>query len=285
MRGCRRFTDLGRFQLEVLSLLSEKSLHGYDIKRILGKVRGKEPSSGILYPTLERLESRGLIRGVWIRVKNKYRKVYTITEKGREKLDTFIDLYRKFRYEVIWGDTRTFWEKLLSRLNLKDGQRILISTLFPSSLMRWFNENYEGMDVYLHLDEKGMLDRFPIKLCLLLNMEKTNSIRVISDVPKEKFDRVILMVKPLNSPSFIKDLTELLIERGLALISLTKKLENIWLLFVSKMVRNIGCKAPIMFDRKDLEDELIKAGFRIEYFEENLGLLNFIVSIPSSEIT
>ncbi|MCD6264334.1 helix-turn-helix transcriptional regulator [Candidatus Bathyarchaeota archaeon] len=74
----------GYLKLAVLFVLTQGPLHGYQIMRrirewTLGVIT---PTSGALYPTLRRLEEMGLIRGESRGERG--RKVYYITEKGRE---------------------------------------------------------------------------------------------------------------------------------------------------------------------------------------------------------
>jgi PadR family transcriptional regulator len=79
----------GSTELLILSLLEERQRHGYDISRLID-----ERSNGTitfhtasLYPTLYRLEDRGLIEGRWIeRAGQRRRRYYRLTAAGRRVL-------------------------------------------------------------------------------------------------------------------------------------------------------------------------------------------------------
>lgn len=45
----------------ILSELSKKELHGYDLINSLGKITGKRPSSSQVYPVLKRMKSLGYV--------------------------------------------------------------------------------------------------------------------------------------------------------------------------------------------------------------------------------
>lgn len=79
-------TDL---EAVVLGTLQEHSLHGYEIsKRIASKSEGiLKIGEGQLYPTLHRLEERGLVTGEWLPQEGKpARKIYSLTEAGATQL-------------------------------------------------------------------------------------------------------------------------------------------------------------------------------------------------------
>ncbi len=82
----------GFLKLIVLKIISERPIHGYDIiAEIESKTRGHwVPSPGSIYPALEFLESKGYIAMEEVDRK----KVYTITEEGREALK-HIDMKRR----------------------------------------------------------------------------------------------------------------------------------------------------------------------------------------------
>ena len=79
----------GSTELLILALLEEQPRHGYDIARLIG-----ERSDGAitfhvasLYPTLYRLEDRGLIEGRWVeRAGQRRRRYYRLTPPGRKFL-------------------------------------------------------------------------------------------------------------------------------------------------------------------------------------------------------
>jgi DNA-binding PadR family transcriptional regulator len=74
----------GRLRLYLLKLLDESPRHGYDVIRLLeDRFMGLyAPSPGTIYPRLQRLEAEGLVT----QTREGGRKVYQITEAGREEL-------------------------------------------------------------------------------------------------------------------------------------------------------------------------------------------------------
>lgn len=90
----------GYLKLATLFVLTKGPLHGYQImKRItewtLGLMR---PTSGGLYPTLRGLEDLGLIKGEG-RVE-RGRKVYHITERGREVFRESVERHFEFAQSI-----------------------------------------------------------------------------------------------------------------------------------------------------------------------------------------
>jgi PadR family transcriptional regulator, regulatory protein PadR len=80
----------GSAEVLILAMLEERDRHGYEIARLID-----DRSSGALkfhvaslYPTLYRLERRGLIQGRWVeRAGTRRRRFYKITTQGRKFLD------------------------------------------------------------------------------------------------------------------------------------------------------------------------------------------------------
>src|SRR5688572_17828039 len=85
----KRELKRGSTELLILALLEERQRHGYEISQLI-----QERSSGAitfhtasLYPTLYRLEDRGLIEGRWIeRAGQRRRRYYQLTRAGRKSL-------------------------------------------------------------------------------------------------------------------------------------------------------------------------------------------------------
>ena len=79
----------GSAELLILALLEERPRHGYDIGRLIA-----ERSRGTinfhvtsLYPTLYRLEDKGLIEGRWVeKAGQRRRRYYRLTRRGRTVL-------------------------------------------------------------------------------------------------------------------------------------------------------------------------------------------------------
>ena len=79
----------GRLRLYLLKLLDEAPRHGYEVIRLLqDRFLGVySPSPGTIYPRLTRLEEEGLVT----RDEVDGKKVYRITDKGRQELRSRID--------------------------------------------------------------------------------------------------------------------------------------------------------------------------------------------------
>ena len=88
----------GRLRLYLLKLLDEAPRHGYEVIRLLqDRFMGVyAPSPGTIYPRLARLEEEGLVT----HDEADGRKVYRITEKGREELHARLDDLAELEDEI-----------------------------------------------------------------------------------------------------------------------------------------------------------------------------------------
>lgn len=80
----------GSIEMLILSLLESRARHGYEIGKLIEARSGGRLTFALptLYPTLLRLESRGLIKGRWVeRRGERERCFYRLTAKGRRMLD------------------------------------------------------------------------------------------------------------------------------------------------------------------------------------------------------
>jgi DNA-binding PadR family transcriptional regulator/YHS domain-containing protein len=73
--------DFSRFY--ILTILYEGPAHGYQILSSFKKRVKKEVSPSLVYPFLQQLESKGLVKHVLKYVGEKEKKVFELTEKGR----------------------------------------------------------------------------------------------------------------------------------------------------------------------------------------------------------
>lgn len=80
----------GNLKLLVLTLLSKHSYHGYALFKELEKVYKWKPSCGTLYPVLSSLESDNCIESASTIECGRFKKIYSITQKGSEKLTELI---------------------------------------------------------------------------------------------------------------------------------------------------------------------------------------------------
>ena len=89
----------GTLELLILRLLSSGSLNGWDIMQRMQLMSGEVLSvtAGALYPSLHRLEARGLISAVWGPSDNNRRaKFYGLTARGRKQLETQRKQWERF---------------------------------------------------------------------------------------------------------------------------------------------------------------------------------------------
>lgn len=79
----------GSTELLILALLDERERHGYDIGRLIEERSDGAISFHIasLYPTLYRLEGKGLIAGRWVeKTGQRRRRYYKLSSRGRTVL-------------------------------------------------------------------------------------------------------------------------------------------------------------------------------------------------------
>ena len=79
----------GSAELLILSLLEDRTRHGYDIARLI-EIRSKGAlrfHAASLYPLLYRLEQRGLLQARWVEAAGRRRRrYYKLTAAGRKVL-------------------------------------------------------------------------------------------------------------------------------------------------------------------------------------------------------
>lgn len=75
-------SDFSRFY--ILVILYEGPSHGYSILTKFRRRLGKNISPSLVYPFLQRLEQKGLVKHTIKHVGEKERKVYELTEEGKE---------------------------------------------------------------------------------------------------------------------------------------------------------------------------------------------------------
>lgn len=91
----------GSTELLILALLEERGRHGYDLARLIDERSQGAISfhAASLYPTLYRMEGKGLIEGRWVeKAGQRRRRYYRLTPAGRRTLasqrgvwDTFFE--------------------------------------------------------------------------------------------------------------------------------------------------------------------------------------------------
>ena len=75
-------SDFSRFY--ILTLLYEGPCHGYSIISKFKRRIGKEISPSLVYPFLQQLEQKGLVKHTIKHVGEKEKKVYELTEEGKK---------------------------------------------------------------------------------------------------------------------------------------------------------------------------------------------------------
>jgi len=104
----------GYIRLAMLMLLRREPLTGYDIMRLIEKktMGFWRLTLGGIYPNLRKLERKGYIKGHWESKGERRKKLYTITEEGKQLLkaalqrqqqmaETIGELFREFAQEVL----------------------------------------------------------------------------------------------------------------------------------------------------------------------------------------
>ena len=99
MDALARELKRGSAELMILALLDQRERHGYDLARLIG-----ERSRGAinfhvasLYPTLYRMEDKGLIEGRWVeKAGQRRRRYYRVTAAGRKALKAHRTVWQNF---------------------------------------------------------------------------------------------------------------------------------------------------------------------------------------------
>jgi PadR family transcriptional regulator PadR len=80
--------------IQLLRIIQTQSTWGYNIKKRVETDFNVKLRHGALYPTLNGLERRGLLRSEMQRQGGRARKVYSITENGRFYLQSYYSILR-----------------------------------------------------------------------------------------------------------------------------------------------------------------------------------------------
>ena len=89
----------GSADLLILSLVEDRPRHGYEIGRLIGERSQGAISYHVasLYPTLYRLEDKGLIEGRWVeKAGQRRRRYYRLTAAGRRTLAHERSMWQQF---------------------------------------------------------------------------------------------------------------------------------------------------------------------------------------------
>src|SRR3954471_23472859 len=89
----------GTLELLILRLLRQGPLNGWDIMQRIRVASGEvlTVTPGALYPSLHRLEERGIIKAEWTASENNRRaKFYELTRAGKKQLEAERETWRRF---------------------------------------------------------------------------------------------------------------------------------------------------------------------------------------------
>jgi PadR family transcriptional regulator PadR len=92
----------GHLDLLVLSVLTDRPLHGYAVIEALRDCSGEafDLPEGTVYPALHRLERAGLLTSEWCVVGGRRRRTYRITESGATSLADMRSAWLEFSTAV-----------------------------------------------------------------------------------------------------------------------------------------------------------------------------------------
>ena len=96
--GPRAEVVRGTLEMLALTLLSEKSMHGWGISLRLREISRDvfDVNQGSLYPALQAMMRRGWIRAEWrVSENNRRARYYSITAEGRKQLSVEIDEWNR----------------------------------------------------------------------------------------------------------------------------------------------------------------------------------------------
>jgi PadR family transcriptional regulator PadR len=79
----------------ILCVLHHRPMHGYDISREVERLTNGccSPTEGTIYPVLREFESGGYVTFEALIVSGRERKVYTLTDKGREAFKVAVEAW------------------------------------------------------------------------------------------------------------------------------------------------------------------------------------------------
>jgi PadR family transcriptional regulator, regulatory protein PadR len=89
----------GSTELLILALLEDRPRHGYEIARLIGERSDGDITYHVasLYPTLYRLEDRGLVEGRWVeKAGQRRRRYYRLLAEGRKTLASQRSVWESF---------------------------------------------------------------------------------------------------------------------------------------------------------------------------------------------
>ncbi|HEY0834083.1 MAG TPA: PadR family transcriptional regulator [Azospirillum sp.] len=87
----------------ILNVLHQRPMHGYDIARAVEKTTNGccSPTEGTIYPALREFEEGGYVTSHSETVSGRERKVYTLTERGREAFKVAVDAWMEVTQSLL----------------------------------------------------------------------------------------------------------------------------------------------------------------------------------------
>ncbi len=245
-----KVTELGLFQLQILLMLTDRPLHGYELKKAFKELRGHELSSGMLYPTLRKLEARGYIKGEWVKKGKRKKRLYYLTDKGWNELKKLLDIYLLSPLENLWSNFQGFWEALLSDIKISKGDRVLCSAIFPLSLARWLIRRFPESELHVLVEIPAISNMLPGITKILRVMERylEGAAKYHSSLPNMKFSTIICVLKPPQVSMPLEQLFKRLDENAQVFLVLTKSTDNIWIQYFSNVLSSYNFKVLFSAD-------------------------------------
>jgi len=81
--------------IQILRLIQIQPMWGYKIKKQVEELFGVKLRHGALYPLLNNLERKGFLTSQKQQQGGRTRKVYTITRKGKQYLETYANIVKE----------------------------------------------------------------------------------------------------------------------------------------------------------------------------------------------
>lgn len=92
-------SDFSRFY--ILTILYEGPAHGYSILNCFKKRIGKDVSPSLVYPFLQQLEQKGLVRHTIEKVGDKEKKIFELTDEGKQLCTRLFKRFSTLVYTAI----------------------------------------------------------------------------------------------------------------------------------------------------------------------------------------
>ncbi len=86
--------ELGLLQMQILWLLENQPIHGYELMKRLNAIKKTKIGQGTLYPTMQKLVDSEYV----LAKEDGNRKVYSLTPKGKKKMESaceeFVSIFK-----------------------------------------------------------------------------------------------------------------------------------------------------------------------------------------------